>query len=141
VSRELTFKQENFCKEYIKNGGNASEAYRKSYNCKNSSDKSVWEAASKLLKNAKVAPRIAALRKEISDAFVWDRVDSLLLLAKVARDTTDRTSSRITAIKTINDMQGYTAPTKNKHVFANPDGTPLQYNVVTNYVAPGDLDK
>jgi hypothetical protein len=55
--------------------------------------------------------------------------------------TADRTSSRITAIKTINDMQGHTGPTKHKHVFANPDGTPLRYNVVTNYVAPGDLDK
>jgi phage terminase small subunit len=30
---------------------------------------------------------------------------------------------------------------KHKHTFANPDGTPLRYSVVTNYVSPEDLNK
>lgn len=60
---ELTQKQENFCLAYIETG-NASEAYRKSYNAAGSSEKSVWELASKMLDNPKVISRLEALREQ-----------------------------------------------------------------------------
>lgn len=60
---ELTQKQENFCLAYIETG-NASEAYRKAYNAAGSSEKSVWELASKMLDNPKVISRLEALREQ-----------------------------------------------------------------------------
>lgn len=68
MSDSLTPKQEAFVREYLTNGRDASAAYRAAYDASNSTDKTVWEAASKLLKHYKVAPRIAevvaAIEKE-----------------------------------------------------------------------------
>jgi phage terminase small subunit len=60
----LTIKQENFCLAYIQTD-NASEAYRKAGYSKNMSDKTVNEAASRLLKASKVVARLEELRKPI----------------------------------------------------------------------------
>lgn len=60
---ELTQKQENFCLAYIEMG-NASEAYRRAYNAAKTSEKSVWELASKMLDNPKVISRLEALREQ-----------------------------------------------------------------------------
>lgn len=60
----LTPKQEAFCLAYLKTG-NASEAYRQSYSASRMSDKQVWEEASKLLKNPKVAQRVEELRAPV----------------------------------------------------------------------------
>ena len=59
---KLRPKQEKFCNLYIETS-NASEAYRKVYSCKGSSDKTVWEAASKLV--SKLSPRIQELQSEL----------------------------------------------------------------------------
>lgn len=63
MGKRLTRKQEKFCNYYVE-CGNASEAYRLAYVCSDSKDKSVWEMASNLLKNAKVSSRVAELREE-----------------------------------------------------------------------------
>lgn len=63
---KLTQRQENFCLAYIETG-NASEAYRKAYNAVRSSEKSVWENASKLLNNTKVISRLEKLRAKAAD--------------------------------------------------------------------------
>jgi len=52
---KLTLQQQNFLLCYFSNGKNASEAYRIAYNTE-AKAKTVWENASKLLKNTKVAP-------------------------------------------------------------------------------------
>lgn len=57
---KLTQKQETFCLEYLKDG-NATRAYKMSYNAGNMKDKQVWEEASKLLRNPKVSQRIGLL--------------------------------------------------------------------------------
>lgn len=61
---KLTVKQEKFCNKYIE-CGNASEAYRFAYGCKNWTDKTVWERASTLLRNDKVATRVDDLKAEV----------------------------------------------------------------------------
>lgn len=60
----LTPKQEKFCLHYLELG-NASEAYRKAGYSKDMSDKTVNEAASRLLKDSKVIARLDELRKPI----------------------------------------------------------------------------
>lgn len=58
---KLTVKQEAFAKAYIETG-NASEAYRRSYNAKNYSENALAVQASKMLKHPKVVLRIAELQ-------------------------------------------------------------------------------
>lgn len=64
---KLTQKQENFCLAYIETG-NASDAYRKAYPGTRMSDKTLNEAASRLLKNSKVVARLEELRKPVTES-------------------------------------------------------------------------
>lgn len=64
-SDKLTPKQTKFCYNFIKYEGNASEAYRKSYNVKKATDKTIWENACKLKKRTKVATRIMAIEQKM----------------------------------------------------------------------------
>lgn len=59
----LTVKQEKFCQKYIECEGNASEAYRQSYDCKGSSEPVVNNNAYVLLQNDDIAMRIAELNR------------------------------------------------------------------------------
>lgn len=62
----LTHKQAKFCRNYIKYEGNASEAYRKSYNTKQASDVTVRTEAYKLLHyNPYVSHTIEKLQKKM----------------------------------------------------------------------------
>lgn len=64
----LTVKQEAYACHYVELGGKGSEAYRRAYDAGSMSDKTIWEAASRLLKNSKVAARIKQLREVIAEA-------------------------------------------------------------------------
>lgn len=59
---KLTIKQENFCNYYIETG-NASEAYRRSYDCSKMSERTIPIKAYELLDHPKIKARI----KEIQD--------------------------------------------------------------------------
>lgn len=67
----LTLKQETFCKEYISNGGNATQAYKKAYNCKKMKDKTINENASRLLKDSKVKARLKDLQEPFQKRFEY----------------------------------------------------------------------
>lgn len=60
---KLTPKQEKFCQKYIETG-NASEAYRQSYNTDKMSDEAVKVEASKLLDNPKITLTLERLRSK-----------------------------------------------------------------------------
>lgn len=62
----LTPKMEGFCLAYIESG-KASDSYRKFYSTKNMKPETVHENACRLLKNSKVAARIAEIRKPAAD--------------------------------------------------------------------------
>lgn len=79
----LTPKQEAFAQAYVETG-NASEAYRRSYNAKNFKPESVNVNASKLLSDAKVSLRVAELRTELAERNAVT-VDSLLAELEEAR--------------------------------------------------------
>lgn len=59
----LTIKQERFCMVYIETG-NASEAYRQSYNCSNMKPESINNKAYELLKKVQITARLDELRGE-----------------------------------------------------------------------------
>ena len=62
--KPLTFKQEKFCKYYVDTEGNASEAYRMSYDASKMKPETIWSAASRLLANSKVSARISETEVE-----------------------------------------------------------------------------
>ena len=82
--RKLTQKQENFCQEFIK-CGNASEAYRKAYNCKKMKPETVTDSASKLLKNPYITHRVEVLNEEIKSAKIADAQEIQETLTKLMR--------------------------------------------------------
>jgi len=63
---KLPPKQEAFVQELIK-GSTQSDAYRKSYNTKKSTDKSIWELSSRLADKIKVKSRLAEIRKPVNE--------------------------------------------------------------------------
>ena len=79
----LTPKQESFCQLYIELG-NASEAYRQSYDADSMNENTVHRNASALLDNNKIATRLDQIRKEHSKRHNIT-VDSLLLELEEAR--------------------------------------------------------
>lgn len=64
MAEELTDQQTLFCKKYIEYKGNASEAYRQAYNCKDSSYNTIKTEAYKLLQNPYLAHTIELLQAE-----------------------------------------------------------------------------
>jgi phage terminase small subunit len=60
----LTPKQESFCLAYIETG-NASEAYRRSYDCKKMKPESINRKAKELFDNGKIAARVEELRAPV----------------------------------------------------------------------------
>ena len=64
--KQLTMKQENFCREYLLTG-NASEAYRRAYNCGKSKPETIWKRSSELLKKGAVKGRIDELKQNVEE--------------------------------------------------------------------------
>jgi phage terminase small subunit len=57
----LTIKQENFCNYYIESG-NASDAYRRAYDCEKMTSESINRKSVELLNNGKITARVAELK-------------------------------------------------------------------------------
>jgi hypothetical protein len=64
--KQLTMKQENFCREYLL-CGNASEAYRRAYNVENMKPETIWNEATKMLKNPVISTRINELKSDLEE--------------------------------------------------------------------------
>lgn len=80
---KLTPKQENFCLAYLETG-NASEAYRRSYDVSGMSSISVNRKAKELVDNVKIAARLDELREPILKRHAIT-VDDLLAELEEAR--------------------------------------------------------
>lgn len=97
---KLTMKQERFAQAYVELGEGAA-AYRAVYDAKKMKDKTVWERASVLLKNSKVAARVEELKAAIRQKHEIT-VDDLLRELEEARQialsqSTPQTSSAVAA--------------------------------------------
>lgn len=68
----LTAKQEAFCRHYV-DTGNATEAYRMSYDCSKMKAETIWSNASRLLVSSKVAARINEIQQEYAKRSKVDR--------------------------------------------------------------------
>lgn len=115
-SAKLTIKQEKFCLAYIKTG-NASEAYRQSYDCKKSKPETVTRKAKDLIDSGNVSARIKELRDNMAEKFMLKEASILKELSNIIhsdvrtiakdgkllriQDIDDKTASAISAIKFI----------------------------------------
>lgn len=119
----MTPKQEEFARKYVETGC-ASTAYRAAYNCKAASDKTVHENACKLLRNTKVAPRIAQLqaghqkRHEITVDKLTDMAVKAYDLAM--KDDVQTPSAAVSAVQVLGKLHGLIIDkTKNEHTGAD----------------------
>lgn len=107
----LTAKQEAFA-QAIADGMNQSDAYRAAYEASNTKPEVVSVKASQLMANGKVTVRVATLRQAIADKGLWTRERSVKALAAIADGSEAKANEIVAAIKELNSMHGFNAPTK-----------------------------
>lgn len=90
----LTANQEKFCQGIIE-GKSQAEAYRQAYPKQRSSDKTVWEAASRLMANSKVNARIKELRDELAKPSIMTAQERLEFLTAVINGTKGEMATKI----------------------------------------------
>ena len=124
MRRGLTPKQERFCNLYLETG-NASEAYRRAYDCADRSAEWLAVNSCKLLKNANVALRVSELQARQRDKCEITRDEIVRLCADVIRgkEVADfveerngrkfrRNLSKSWAVERLCKMLGFDAPAK-----------------------------
>lgn len=111
---KLTSKQQKFVLNYVINGGNATLAYKLSYDCEDAKDETVWANSSKLLKNTKVAQWIETAQKNvqqtIKDEINYSALDCFNELDEVqsrARNHSGNYSQEIKAIELKGKLAGH----------------------------------
>lgn len=110
ISQHLTPKREAFAQAYVETG-NASEAYRRAYNVgEMTKPESVWQSASKLLADPKVASRVAELQNHHQQRHHDVTVDTLTSEYDEARELAlgiEQPSAAISATSGKAKLHGY----------------------------------
>jgi phage terminase small subunit len=106
---KLTAKQEAFC-QGIADGLGQADAYRAAYDAEGMKDNTIYPKASELMKNGKVAARIAELRESVQEKQLWSREMSVKALVAAYREGSG--SVKVAAVKELNAMHGYNEPSK-----------------------------
>lgn len=104
----LTPKQEAFCLAYIETG-NASEAYRRSYDVSKMKPTTVNRCGKQMYDHPKIAARISELQSVITEEAIWRKIDSINTLASIAKglDEGVRPTDKVNAVKALNSMFGW----------------------------------
>jgi phage terminase small subunit len=111
MTKALTHKQEQFALAIVE-GATASEAYRAAYNAESMAETTVWREASRLMSNHKVATRVSQLKAVLDEKHLWTREQSVRKLVQILDESSPR--EQINAIKELNSMHGWKAPTKHE---------------------------
>ena len=101
----LTAKQETFARKIVE-GMTQSDAYRAAYNTKKMTDKSVWEKASELANDVKVAERVKELRDQIATKSIMTAQERLEWLTELIRNPEVCIPDKLRASDQMNKMQG-----------------------------------
>lgn len=100
----LTEKQEQFVRNILE-GMNQTDAYRAAYPNQRMSDKTISEAASRLMANSKVVARLSELRNELARPSIMSAQKRLEWLTEVINGEED-INAKLKAIDIMNRMQG-----------------------------------
>ena len=109
----LTLKREAFA-QAVANGKTQADAYREAFNAANMKPETIWSKASELMADGKVAARVEELRELLASKQLWSREDSVNTLKSII-ESSDKASDTISAVKELNSMHGYNAPSKHEH--------------------------
>ena len=99
----LTAKQEAFVQNIIQ-GMSQADAYRSAYNSKRMSDKTIHEAASRLMNDSKVTARLNELREQIANDTIMSAKRRAERLTEFANDGDPNVAMK--AIDLLNKMTG-----------------------------------
>lgn len=110
---KLTAKQEAFC-QAIANGSGQADAYRSAYDASGMKDTSIYPVSARMMKNAKIAARIAEIRATVAEVQLWTRTDSVKGLMAAFDIAKDAASPRgmTAAVKELNVMHGFNEATR-----------------------------
>jgi phage terminase small subunit len=128
---KLTIKQEKFCNLYIELG-NASEAYRQSYNCQKMKDETVNRTANALLNDRKITARIDELREELAKRHDITK-DTLITELEEARQIAKETAKAASMVSATMGKARILGLDKQVIEHTGTNGTPLQlptFNIV-----------
>ena len=128
---KLTIKQEKFANLYIELG-NASEAYRQSYNCEKMKPESVNIKAFELLNNGKITLRIDELRSELAERHDITK-DTLITELEEARQIAKETAKAASMVSATMGKARILGLDKQVIEHTGTNGTPLQlptFNIV-----------
>ena len=109
----LTAKQEAFA-QAVANGLNHSDAYRTAYKPKPMSNLALHVRAYEVATNSKVIVRVAMLKGKLEQKALWTREMSVSALSGIAQGS-DKGTEIVAAVKELNLMHGFNAPTKIEH--------------------------
>lgn len=98
----LTEKMKSFCREYVSNGGNGTQAYLKAYDSK--SEVSASREANKLLYRDDITDYIATLNKPLNNKAISEREKKRKILWSFIEDTNIDNSDRLRAMDLLNKM-------------------------------------
>jgi phage terminase small subunit len=101
----LTAKQEQFAQNIIK-GMSQADAYRSAYPNQRMSDKTVWEAASRLMANDKVVARLTELRGHLAKDTIMSAQKRLEWLTELIQSEEETTGDKLKAVDLMNKMTG-----------------------------------
>jgi phage terminase small subunit len=100
--RQLTIKQERFCQEYVKNGGNGTLAYMSAYN--SNSPTSAKPEAYKLLQRDDITDYISALTKPSENQAKNERAKKRAILWQWITDPNTKEETKARAMDILNKM-------------------------------------
>ena len=133
---KLTSKQLEFCKYYLQSG-HITEAYIQSYDTENMKDQTIYNEASKLLKNDKVAEFIETIQKrEMLGTFntrqkYLDKLDDII-------DSDDSSmSEKIQAINTVTKLKQWDKRKAGLQVDYQEENDLLKYKIWRNDILGG----
>lgn len=101
----LTPKQEVFAQKIVE-GMSQADAYRSAYSTKNTSDKTIWENASRLMADSKVKARVQELRDQIATKSIMTAQERMEWLTRLIYNEEEGTSEKLKAIDLLNKMDG-----------------------------------
>ena len=101
----LTPKQEVFVQGIIK-GLSQADAYREAYNTQRMSDKTIHEAASRLMADSKVSARVQELREQVDKETIMSAQKRKEWLTGIINDPEIDINARLKASDQLNRMDG-----------------------------------
>ena len=101
----LTAKQEKFVQGIIE-GMSQADAYRSAYSAKKMSDKTIHEAASRLMNDSKIIARVQELRERLASEKIMTAKERLEWLTQLIKSDEETTSDKLKAADIMNKMQG-----------------------------------